>query len=385
MSAFIFLIVLSVLVLAHEWGHYMAARLFGVKVEEFGYGFPPRLFGFVRTAKGWKRIRSNERRSYERTVWSFNWLPLGGFVRLKGETGEAVGADSFLARPAWQRLIILAAGVAMNWLLAVVIFSVGFMIGVPTATDGLPSGAIVSDARVVIERILPESPADKSGLRAGDAILSMDGRAFADAESAFRFLTSRSSANEAVQLRFDRKGKTHIASVTPAYLERLKRSGIGIGLMNAGTVRFRPVDALAQSVQTCVRYTALIAKTLGGMARDLVVSRRVQQDVAGPVGIAVAAGEFARQGWWPLAQFVALLSLNLSIVNFLPIPALDGGRALFVVVEWLRRKQNNPHVENALHQIGFVTLLALVALVTIHDLGQYGGALLRGIQSITGF
>ncbi len=384
MSLIIFLIVLSILVMVHECGHYMVARLFGVKVEEFGYGFPPRLLGFVRSATGWKRVKIGDRQVHTRTIWSLNWLPLGGFVRLKGEAGEAVGEDSFLSRPAFQRLLILAAGVIMNWWLAFAIFATGLVIGVPMSTDGLPPEAMISGQRTVVERILPDSPADKSGVRAGDRILSVDGRTFADADALHRYLSDHSLEGITMRLQFDRKGETRFTSVSPGYVEKLKRIGVGIGLMDMGIVRFKPLDAITQSVQICWRYTTFIVKTLAGMARDLVVKRRIQQDVSGPVGIAVAAGAIAQQGWWPLAQFVALLSLNLSIVNFLPIPALDGGRALFVLVEWLRRKRNNAHVENALHQIGFVTLLALVALVTVRDIGQHGGWLLQGIRSIIG-
>lgn len=384
MSAIIFLLVLSVLVLVHEFGHYLAARLFSVKVEEFGYGFPPRLIGFVKSATGWKRVGTHDRRNYPRTIWSFNWLPLGGFVRLKGEAGDVSGPDSFAAKPAWQRIVILAAGVVMNWWLAVMIFTIGFSFGVPTALDGLPENAIVTNAHVIIERVLPDSPAEKNGLRAGDTILSIGNESFRNADDAHRFVTTQSFANAPISFRIEREKTAREITVTPAYLEQLKRSGIGIGLMDAGTVKFGLMDALVQAVNASWRYTILIVKTLAGMARDLVTARGVSQDVSGPVGIAVAAGVIAKQGWWPLMQFVALLSLNLSIVNFLPIPALDGGRALFVVVEWLRRKRNNAHVENALHQIGFVTLLVLVALVTIHDLGQYGGMFLQSIKSFVG-
>jgi regulator of sigma E protease len=146
MSLFLFLLVLSVLVLIHEAGHYLAARLFGVKADEFGYGFPPRLIGFVKDGKKWKRVSGQDTKVYKNTIWSINWLPLGGFVKIKGETEQGLNdTDSIHAKPVWQRLAIIAAGVFMNWVLAVVIFTGIYAIGTRLILDQDVAGARVRD------------------------------------------------------------------------------------------------------------------------------------------------------------------------------------------------------------------------------------------------
>ena len=175
MSVLIFLLILSVLVLVHELGHYVAARIFGVKAEEFGYGFPPRAVGFVRVGKKWKRVSGSDQTAYENTVWSVNWLPLGGFVRLKGETGDGTDQkDSFQSKPGWQKFIILAAGVFMNWLLASMIFAFGFASGVPAELAGLPQNAVVTDKRIEITDVVAGSAALEAGLQAGDYVISFN-------------------------------------------------------------------------------------------------------------------------------------------------------------------------------------------------------------------
>ena len=381
MFVILFLIVLSALVLVHEWGHFIAARMFGVKVDEFGYGFPPRLFGFVRVGHAWKRVKGHDRKSYANTIWSLNWLPLGGFVRLKGEQSETMDGDSFASRSAWQRIIILAAGVIMNVLLAIAIFTGGFLIGIPAATDGLPSNAIVSGVHIEITHIIPDAPAVASGLVIGDTIEAIDGLAPSNAQEALQAIAAHSALNKPFAIEIVRHHVLTTVSVTPAYLGVIKRPGVGVGLTDVATVRFNPLDAITQAFTVTMHYAAIIVRTLWSLLSDLITAHHLSGDVSGPIGIAVATGDIARQGTWPLLQFVALLSINLAIINFLPIPALDGGRALFIVIEALRRKRNNPHVENALHHIGFVTLLILVILVTVHDLGQYGGMMVHGVTS----
>lgn len=385
LQVLIFLLVLSVLVLVHEAGHFIAARIFGVKAEEFGYGFPPRAIGFVKTEDGWKKVASRNRSYYKNTIWSLNWLPLGGFVRLKGEGGEGAGdADSFLTQTAPKKFIILAAGVAMNWLLAAIIFSVGFSIGVPAELDGLPSSAIVSGKHVEIVEVVKGSGADTSGLLQGDRVITVNGQVVDSAESTRTILSDQTSKGLELTVEIDRDGKMQTVQATPVFIEALGKPGLGVALANIGTVRFPVHLAVVQGVQITGQYTWLIMKGFVSLVADLFGDRKLAAEVSGPVGIAVLTGRIADQGFWALMQFAALLSLNLAVINFLPIPALDGGRALFVMVESVRRRRNNPRFEAAVHQAGFFALIILILLVTAQDLNRYGGTIWNGLKSMIG-
>lgn len=384
-NVLIFLLVLSVLVLVHEAGHYFAARLFGVKAEEFGYGFPPRAIGFVKTNQGWKRVSGQDRSTYKHTIWSMNWLPLGGFVRLKGESGDGEGEpDSFLTKPGWQKFIILAAGVAMNWLLAACIFSFGFSVGVPAETDGLPNSAIVSHRRIEIVEVLAKSAADEAGLKIGDVIVTINGQVPSDAEASRSIFSDQTDKGIPLTLEVMRDGERKVIDAKPAFLEALGKPGLGVALANIGTVRFPVHLAIVQGVTVTAQYTWLIVNGFFSLLMDLFGDRKLAAEVSGPVGIAVLTGSIADQGFWALMQFAALLSLNLAVINFLPIPALDGGRAVFVVVESLRRRRNNPRLEAMVHQVGFVALLILILLVTAQDLNRYGGTIWNGLRGILG-
>ena len=382
----VFLLVLSVLVLIHEFGHYCAARIFGVKAEEFGYGFPPRAIGMVKTEHGWKRVKGNDRREYKNTIWSFNWLPLGGFVRLKGEAGEDGDAhDSFAAKKPWKRLIIIAAGVAMNWLLTAVIFSIGFMVGVPAQIEDLPAGAFVKDKQVQIAEVMKNYPADKAGILPGDALIAIDGVPVPSTVVAKDALAAAASDLRPIPIEVDRKGTRIKTIVTPIFLEEIQRPGVGISLADIGVVQFPWYRAIVQGFRITWAYTVMIVVGLYGLIRDLFVQHRLTSQVSGPVGIAVMTHRITQQGLWNVIQFTAILSLNLCVINFFPIPALDGGRAVLIIAEWLRRKKINPTIEANMHRVGFALLMVLIVLVTISDVRQYGGMIVRGLKQIVGF
>lgn len=381
-SLFLFLAVLTVLVLVHECGHFFAARFFGVKAEEFGVGFPPRMIGFVRENGKWKKA-DKTKDSYPSTIWTINWLPLGGFVRMKGEDGGKGERDSFASKPAWQRFIILAAGVFMNFALASIIFAIGFMVGIPAAVDELPAGAIVNDRRIQITQVMEGAAAQKAGIEAGDYLLEIDGKQMARVADAQDYFAAQGTTP--VKATVQRGEERKELQVTPEYLEALKRPALGIGMADTAIVKFPWYRAIPQGIATTFTYTKAILFAFGNIIRDLVVKQEVAGDVSGPVGIAVMTGRIASQGAWSFFQFAALLSINLAVVNFLPIPALDGGRALFVVVESLRRRKANEKFEARLHQIGFLALLGLIVVITAKDLMQFGPMIWAGMKGLVGF
>ncbi len=380
MTAVIFFLVLSALVLAHELGHYLAARLCGVKAHEFGLGLPPRLIGWVKDGKRWKLVRRGGRDIYKRTIISLNWLPFGGFVRLKGEAaGEDHDHDSLLAKPLGQRAFVMAAGVLMNWLVAALLLSIVLAHGTTTSLDGVPSGAHVADARVQVAEVLDGSPAALAGLASGDVIVAINGDPAGTARAARDRIRYLASAGP-VFLQFRHQGQDHAVNLMPVVLAELNAPGIGVGLEDIGLVSFGPLDAIVQGTYLAGRMTRDVVWALGGLVRDLVVTRHVTQDVAGPVGIAVMTGEAARTGFTTLLQFAAMLSINLAVINVLPIPALDGGRLFFLLIEKLRRRPMNRLYEIRIQNIAYVLLILLILLVTVRDVGRYGGPMFVGLK-----
>ncbi len=382
-TVLLFLAVLSVLVIAHECGHYVAARLCGVKAEEFGFGFPPRLIGFVREKGKWKRVPSRSDKVYASTIWSINWLPLGGFVRMKGEEGHPGETDAFASKGILARLFILSAGVIMNWVVASLIFGVGFLIGVPSDIQGVPPSARVENVRTEIVQVVSGSAAADAGLKMGDRLLEVSGQPVATAQDALKRFQEVSTQNQSFPLRITREGQEQIVQITPKYLEALKRPAVGVSVSSIGTVSFPWYQAFPQGAVLTYQYTKLILGAFGDLVESLFVGD-VPADVSGPVGIAVMTGKVAALGLWPLLQFAAMLSINLAVVNFLPIPALDGGRVLFILIETIRRKRIRPEWEASIHRVGFVLLLTLVVLVTFHDVVRYGGGIWHGLKNVVG-
>ncbi len=383
MTILLFLLVLSVLVLIHELGHYLAARAFGVKAEEFGFGFPPRAIGWVRERGKWKRVSTSDRKSYTHTIWSLNWLPFGGFVRLKGEQPDGLeDADAIHAKPVWQRAIIIVAGVLMNWALAIVLFTIIFSSGTTAILEDLPQGAHVSDQHILVTQVLDHSPAAQAGIMSGDVITRLDGSAIADASSARAGIQAHGETPVTLLVRHD--GTETQMTVTPTFIQEIGRPAVGVGLADAGTVSFPLTEAFVQAVRVTASLTVSIVYALGDIVRQLATAHQVPQDVSGPVGIAVMTGQVAREGWAALLSFAAMLSVNLAVINFLPIPALDGGRILFLIIEKIRRRPVSRTLEIGIHNIAFLLLIILILLVTAHDLSRYSDAIVGGIRGVTG-
>lgn len=360
MSILIFIIILGIIIFVHELGHFVAAKRAGMRVDEFGFGFPPRLFGIKRGG----------------TIYSLNWIPLGGFVRIKGENGEdANEADSFGAKSMPRRIIVILAGVTMNVVLAFALFTGGFLAGIPQAIDIVPSGAIVTDRMVWVGQVLNDSPADEAGLKLGDTISAFDKAAVAKTDDLRDIIRSGSGD---IRLKIQRDNVEQEIVISPRVLEETKERGIGAELMDVGTVRFPWYLAIVRGAEaTLVMLWAIIA-SFGSLIAGLVAGKGLTADISGPVGIAIITGEAARLGFRYLLEFTALLSLNLAVINAIPFPALDGGRFLFLIVEAVRGRKVSKKIEGIAHQVGFLLLMVLIVAVTYRDLVRYSGA-------ITGF
>lgn len=366
-----FILVLGVLVLVHELGHFLVARRAGVKVDEFGLGFPPRAIGFYRdpASRRWVAVGPKVRHA-PATIYSLNWFPLGGFVRIKGEQGEeAADPDSFAHQTIGRRIWIISAGVTMNILAAWVLLSFGYSIGLPQVlTDTPPRWGTVSDEKIQIVEVVAGLPAAEHGLRLGDTLLTLDGNRLATLEAVQEYLGSRSGTPVAVAV--ERAGDVVQQTITPAVLPGTSRGGLGMQLVSTGLVRYPLPVAVVMGAQTGGQLLIEIIKAFGGVLARIAQWRPVAVELSGPVGIAVLSGEVVRLGFRYLLQFTALLSLNLAIINFLPFPALDGGRVLFLVIERLRGRAVSAKLETRLHNVGFALLMLLVLFITYRDIAK---------------
>lgn len=371
----IFVLVLSILVFVHELGHFWTARRLGVKAEEFGFGFPPRALGFFRDKKGkWHFLKGKkdpqtlpEEDRPMGTVYSLNWLPLGGFVKIKGENGEGKqDSDSFAAKSLWRRSLILAAGVVMNIVLAAVLLSVGYIIGLPQSLDNVRPSAQVSEVKVMIMEVAPDSPAAKANLQAGDVISMVEGVKIHSNEELQTSVAERS--NQETEFLVISNGEEKILKILPEFSEELDRAVIGISIYASGTVKYPFLVAIWEGIKLTGWMFWMIILAFYGLLRDLLMGIGVSGQVAGPVGIATLTGQVASLGFVYLLQFMALLSLNLALVNILPFPALDGGRLLFLLIEKFKGKPIRQSVEAWIHTIGFWLLILLIVIVTYKDI-----------------
>lgn len=365
-----FIIILSVLVFVHELGHFLAARKFGAKAEEFGLGFPPRIVGWYKNSSGkWRTIFGNaEVVDAADTVYTLNAIPLGGFVKIKGEDGEGkTDTSSFAHKPIWQRSIILSAGVLMNVLLAVIIISFNLLIGSTQPIEGVPlQGAIIQNKHIEISSVAVDSPAAQAGVQAGDTIVSVDNNEITSTENLQNYVGEK--AGQVVTYTFKRNNDIITKEITPVTLKETNRGGIGITIAETAFVRFPWYLAIYEGVKTTGYYLWMIIFGFYDLLSRLLTGGGVSADIAGPVGIAVLTGQVASLGFSYLLQFAALLSLNLAVINILPIPALDGGRILFLIIEKIKGRPAKQETEALIHNIGFIVLIGLIILVTFKDI-----------------
>ena len=371
-TVLIFIIILGVLVFVHEAGHFLIAKRSGMKVDEFGFGFPPRLVGIQKLGGKLKFLWGHKDPiDKEKTVYSINWIPLGGFVKIVGENNESESdPKSFINKPFFPRLLTLLGGVLMNVVLAWVLFSAGYMYGLPVAyddTQDLGKHAQVRDAQLAIIEVSPDSPASKAGLLAGDIVTGINGEKFSTVPELKDYIfKNKGQAFEFSIKRITQEQKLVVQSNSepPA-----GQGPTGVALATIGKLKFPVVQAIWEGGRTTISQLGAI---FTGMYQ--LFSKGVGlESLGGPVKIAQLTGQVADLGFIYLVQFTAFLSLNLAILNSLPFPALDGGRVLFLIIEKIRRKRNNQKFEQLANTAGFLLLLLLMAVITVKDVSSLGG------------
>lgn len=368
----LFILILGLLIFVHEFGHFVAARRMGAKVEEFGMGFPPRIFGIHRNRQGkWQKVWGNkESDSNTSTIYSLNWLPIGGFCKIKGEDDNSQkDNDSFASKKIWQRSLILIAGVSMNVLLAMVLLIVGFKIGLPVAIEEGVSDEQIRDRKVQIMAVSENSPAANSGLAMGDQIVSVAGQAV-DQTGQIQAIT-QANQGQAITLEIIRGEEKRELSLTPRSEFPADDGPVGVSLVETGIVSYPWHQAFVKGIVATFTMLVAIIVALFSIIKNLLIGAGVAEELSGPVGIAVMTGQMARLGYVYILQFVAILSINLAIINLFPLPALDGGRLIFLAVEKIRGKRVSRKLENKIHLTGFAFLLLLMLAVTFRDVFKF--------------
>ena len=391
LTVLLFVVILSLLVFVHEFGHFLAARKLGMKVYEFALGFPPMAIGIYRDpktkkfiwVKGKKKVKrdivaagggkqTEEHAEYPSTLYTINWLPLGGFCKIKGENGEEDREqDSFSGQKPWRRIVVLVAGVTMNFLLAGVLLGIGFMVGLPSDVSGGidPKAKLVQPPQVIIQQVEKNSPAEDAGLHFGDVIVSLNDQSIQNSEQMTTYIHSR--ANQLIDVKVSRtvdgKKQELVIPVTPRVEEGSQPPRLGVILADAAFVRYPWYLSLYKGFVAAFFGLINIFVSFYLLLKGLILGQGLAFDISGPVGIAAVIGQSAKLGIQYLINVMAMISLSLAAMNILPIPALDGGRVLFVVLEKIFRKPVPMKYEPAAHTIGFVLLLILIVVVTARD------------------
>lgn len=354
-----FIIVFSLVIFVHEFGHFIMGRKFGVKVEEFGFGYPPRI----------KAIKKGNMEI------SLNWIPFGGFVKLKGldeivsdKRGLLIEEDSFMAKKAWQRGLILSSGVLMNIVLTFFLITAGYLIGLPSVIDEKTSGHVRNE-QIQVYEVMKDTPADQANIRTGDIILSVDQQKFKKIKDLQNYNADK--VGESITLTLKRSGEQLNIQLSPKVIDETKQGKLGFSLIETGLVSFPVHQAIYHGLKSTFSLIWQIIYGIYDIIKTALVTHHVSADIAGPVGIAVISGQVAKMGFIYILQFVAILSLTLAIMNFLPLPALDGGRVIFILIEKIRGRPVNQRIENLIHTFGFYLLFLLLVVVSFRDLQRF--------------
>lgn len=364
MDILLFLVILVSLIVVHELGHFAAAKWFGIRVDEFGLGFPPRLFG----------------KKFGETLYSFNLIPFGGFVKIFGEDGQSAdettdASRSFIHKHRLIQAGVLVAGVLMNIVAAWLILSTAYMIGLPEDAGSVPAGSL-RDVKATIVEIAPLSPAERAGMMPGEHVVSIatdkgvsvEGEVGADALRTF----IAEHASDELSLTLKRGDTTRVVSATPS-ADVVGSEGVpvlGVSLVDVGILQLPVHKALLAGATLTYNVTIATAEGLGQFFVTIFKGKADFSSVSGPVGIVGVVGQASDIGLVAVLTLAAVISINLAIINLIPFPALDGGRLLIVGIEAIRRKAISPNLSLWLNAGGFLFLIGLMLIVTYHDIAK---------------
>lgn len=336
------------LVVLHELGHFILAKLFGVKIEEFGIFLPPRLIG--------KKIGE--------TIYSLNLLPFGAFVKLYGEEGGVEDIRSFSEKPIWQRVLIIIGGVVTFWIVAIILLSIVMGLGVSVGVSDEENGSLV-DPKVQVLAVAPDSPAEIAGIKVGDTL-----KQFNKTKEVQEF--TEKHKGEEVTLTIERGKKVFEVSLVPRIDTPEDEGAMGVALARTVIKSYPWYQAPIKGIEATITLTGTIVITLAESLGGLVTGKGLPPGVqlAGPVGIGSLMIQFAELGVNYYLHFIAVISIYLAIFNILPIPALDGGKLIFLGIEAVKKKPVSPKIEQRITTVFFTLLIVLLIWVTINDVAR---------------
>ncbi len=347
-SIFVFFLVLSILVIVHEFGHYIVAKKNGIWVEEFGFGLPPRVFG--------KKIGD--------TIYSINALPFGGFVRLHGEMtddGVTKPKQAFLGKSLWVKTAVITAGVIMNFLLAIVAFGIVYSFtGIPKETN-----------EVKVLEITTNSPAQLAQILVGDIIKKVDGQEVKSVSAFVSKVEEKKGKKVKLEIVSSNDAPSRIVTITPRVTPPAGEGPLGVSITSTETyyapVWQRPFLGAYYGTKEALFWGKTVVAGFVNIFTELFHGRS-PKDVSGPVGVFAVTTEVAKTGILPLINLLGIISVNLAVLNIIPFPALDGGRLLFIIIEAMLGKKVAPKVESVIHSVGMIILLLLILAITIKDI-----------------
>lgn len=359
MTALLVVAILVLLIVVHELGHFLVAKLFRVRVEEFGIGYPPRALTLGKIGT---------------TEYTLNWIPFGGFVRLYGDIGEGErGKGSLVDANRAVQAAILVAGVAMNALAAWALFTAAYHVGIPRVVE---EGQANESAQLVIAQVVAGSPAESVGLAAGDEILGMsDSKGAVLPELTPNAFSSfiRARGGTEVTLTYKHGEEERSATLTPAHAvvpEEAGRPAVGIALYMVSAESLSWGEAMREATSALKNAFRVVVEGLWGIAIRLVSGDASLAGVVGPIGLVGVVGEAAQSGFGNVLALAAFISVNLAIINLVPVPALDGGRLVLLGVETVMRRQSPKLVLHILNALGVVLIVFLMITVTFNDIAR---------------
>lgn len=343
-SVVAFIVAISILVLVHEFGHFIVARYFKIRVDGFGIGMGPKLLS-------WRRGD---------TEYRINALPIGGYCKMAGEEENFEDPDGFFSKPVVPRFLVIFAGPFFNLILALAIFCLaGITIGIPTETS-----------HSVVWEVLKDSPAQKAGIKADDVLMKINGKDIRKVQDVQNFIRKR--PGDRLMLEVERGTKKVVIGVTAAVFDDKGKKIGRIGIMFGPKPIFKRtgvVKSLSWGLDQTYRLTSAILQALATMIAKLFVGE-APKEIGGPIAIAQMAGRSAETGIQYFILFLAMISINLGIINLFPFPALDGGRLIFLFAEMVRGKKIDPKKENVVHLVGFALLMVLMVGLVYKDIMQ---------------
>jgi regulator of sigma E protease len=355
-TALLVILILVLLIVVHELGHFFAAKLFGVRVDEFGVGYPPRAF-LIGTWGG--------------TQYTLNWIPFGGFVRLFGEEADGHGKGSFVDASRGKQALILVAGVFMNVVAAWVLFTGAYSLGILHIVDD----ASAVGAKLLVTDVVPGSPIDAAGIKPGDTVLefSDDGgaRAVLTPDGILDFVSTR--GGKELTIAYEHLGMESTALVIPAHAvieNEAGRPAVGVGVALVTTEALSFTQAARAAGISTYNTFFLVTKGLGHIIGGALQGAPDLKGVTGPVGLVSVVGEASRSGIGYVLSLAAFISVNLAVINLIPIPALDGGRLMVVGLESIMRRSAPRLAVQMLNALGIALIILLMITVTYNDIAR---------------